>query len=234
MYKIAICDEYQNDREKYKKLIEEISEKYKMNVKINFYEQGSKLLNSMLEPSNIPDIIYIDINMSKEDGIQIVKSLVEKDYLGEVIFLTESKEYFLEGFDLHIFNYFVKSSCKLERFEKMLIDAINRSSQNKEDILVLTSCGESIVVPVNKITYFECYRRIITVYYEEKTFEFYSSMGKMEEDLFGKDFIRIHRSYIVALGRIKRFTAKEVEMLNGEKLPIGRKYYSNLKEKLEQ
>ena len=83
---------------------------------------------------------------------------------------------------------------------------------------------------LSDINYFEVQNRIITVHYESGSFEFYSTMSKIEESLFGKGFVRIHRAYLVARRYIQTITSGEVKLLNGVSLPVGGRYSANLQE----
>ena len=67
------------------------------------------------------------------------------------------------------------------------------------------------------------------MYYGHRNFEFVSTIGKLENILFNKGFIRISRSYLVAKKYIRSFVYGKVFMMDGEELPVGRKYYKELK-----
>ena len=70
------------------------------------------------------------------------------------------------------------------------------------------------------------------VYYDNTSFEFYSTFGKIENMLYDHGFLRTHRSYIVSVDKIARINIgmKEIELSNGEKVPIGRVYLKAVKE----
>ena len=80
-----------------------------------------------------------------------------------------------------------------------------------------------------EIRYFEIMQKIVTVYYSDTSFEFVSTMGKLENLLFAKGFVRISRSYMVSTKYIASFSYDKVIMADGTELPVGRKYYKDLK-----
>ena len=89
-------------------------------------------------------------------------------------------------------------------------------------------------VAIDRIRYFEVRNRIVTVYYQKDDgkageFEFYSSLSKIEEYLYGKMFVRIHSSYLVGERFILSKSKKEIVLTSGEVLPVGRAYAGNLK-----
>ena len=102
----------------------------------------------------------------------------------------------------------------------------------EEEILTLTCAGETRSIPLNNIHYFEVVQRIITVHYGGETFEFYSTMGKLENLLTKKGFARIHRAYIAALRHIASMKNNEVVMRDGTRLPVGRTYSKSLRKKM--
>lgn len=73
----------------------------------------------------------------------------------------------------------------------------------------------------------------MTVYYGSEQFSFYSTIGKIELRLKDFGFIRIHKSYVVAMPCIQNFTFKELVLESGELLPVGRAYYPELKREMD-
>ena len=97
----------------------------------------------------------------------------------------------------------------------------------------LSCAGETRNIPLTDILYFEVIRRIITVHYGSEAFEFYSTMGKLENMLSQKGFVRIHRAFIVGHRHVASIKNNEVVMRDGTRLPVGRTYLKKLREKQE-
>ena len=74
---------------------------------------------------------------------------------------------------------------------------------------------------------------MIIVYFNEESFEFFSTLTKLEEELAMYGFIRIHRSYLVAKAYIKSFSYQEVVLMNDIKLPVSRGRYQAMKEAMD-
>ena len=100
--------------------------------------------------------------------------------------------------------------------------------------MLFTGIGEYRNIAINDIKYFEVRGKIITVYYGSKSFEFISTIGKLENLLFAKGFLRVHRSFLVSLQHIKNFTYEEITLIDNTEIPVGRKYYSGLKEAMKE
>ena len=100
--------------------------------------------------------------------------------------------------------------------------------------ILFTSANEWVNIPINSIRYFETYKRLVTVYYGNQSFEFFSySFESIVKQLAGVDFIRTHRSYLVALKEIDSISFHELTTRNGIRLPVGRTYYSEVKAALK-
>lgn len=100
--------------------------------------------------------------------------------------------------------------------------------------MLFTGIGEYRNIAINDIKYFEVRGKIITVYYGSKSFEFISTIGKLENLLFTKGFIRVHRSFLVALQYIKTFAYDGLTLMDHKEIPVGRKYYGGLKEAMKE
>ena len=98
-----------------------------------------------------------------------------------------------------------------------------------------SGAGEFRNIEIRKIRYFMVVKRIVTVFYgDDEEFSFYTSIGKIETRLQDYGFIRLHRSYLVSMSHIRTISFKEVEMDNGDILPVGRSYYADLKKQMAE
>lgn len=229
-----LCDDDKEILDLYAEKIKSFCKRYDMPCKISLYSDGERLLFNF-NPNTFRGVLFLDIRMPGIDGISVAKKLKEEGSKCELIFLTISKEHYLNAFDVGAFNYLVKDSTTDQRFEEVLENAIEAVRLKEQERILFSSAGEYRSIAIKDIQYFEVIQRVITVHYEgNKTFDFYTSIGKLETQLIGRNFIRIHRSYLVALSQIHKLTAKQVELSNGETLPIGRKYQQEAKAAFSQ
>jgi len=108
------------------------------------------------------------------------------------------------------------------------------ASEKSNEYMLFTGIGEYRNIAINDIKYFEVRGKIITVYYGSKSFEFISTIGKLENLLFTKGFLRVHRSFLVSLQYIKTFTYEEITLIDHTVISVGRKYYSGLKDAMKE
>jgi DNA-binding LytR/AlgR family response regulator len=186
------------------------------------------------------DLIFMDIQMPQITGIDFLKTLKHPP---KVIITTAFREYALDGFDLDVVDYLLKP-ITFERFLK----AINKfylatqdeiqpspvtiSSSNYEEAYIYIKENKKVVkVYLNEILYIEGLSEYVQIYTQKKKIITKTSMSHMEEKLPEDGFLRIHKSYIVALGKIEAFTASSIEV-PGKELPIGRSYKNVVLESL--
>ena len=200
-----------------------------------------------------PDLVFLDIQMPRLTGIELVEVLTEKP---EIIFCTAYDQFALRAFELNAVDYLMKPFPKRRFLEatKKAIDKIRAGLGNKEpasQILaktpetqthvnrVVVRKGNAIsLIPVEQIKFVESQDDYVMIHHSEGKAMKQQTMKFYEENLPKVDFLRIHRSYIVKLAEIKRIEPygkdTHVAILNtGEKLPVSRAGYSLLKDELK-
>ncbi|MGL4606624.1 MAG: LytR/AlgR family response regulator transcription factor [Eubacteriaceae bacterium] len=230
---IIICDDEQGQREKYKKQILALCQEKNITPILKVFESGKHLLFEAEDILNEIDLIYMDINMPGEDGVAIAERLRQIGFLGEIVFLTVVKHRVFEAFDVDAMHYIVKEVTSPQKFKEIFYKAVKKVEGRNQEVAVFTCAGETRTIPITDIRYFIVNKNIITVHYKDKTFEFYSTLGKLEELLFNKGFCRIHRTMLIALKEIAKLSYLNAILVNGEEIPVGRKYYKEIKKLLD-
>lgn len=178
---------------------------------------------------NDVDLIFLDINMPGIFGTELVKVLKHQPM---IIFTTAYSEYAIESYELDAVDYLLKP-FEFERFLKSVIKAqgLKRKEPKTQivktsevDIKILIKSGsETHQVSVNDIRYIEGLGNYVNVYVGDKKIVAYKSLRDLTDLLPKKEFVRIHKSYIVALTHIKSFEIHQVK-IDGKTLPIGKIY----------
>lgn len=184
------------------------------------------------------DLLFLDINMPSLSGLDFLKSLKEPPL---VIITTAYREYAIEGFDLDVIDYLVKP-IPLPRFLHAL-DKVKNSLNSTEatpniedhenistDKHVLLKVDKKILrIELENIFYIESLKDYIRVKTKIGDFITHQTLTAITNLLPSNNFIRIHRSYTVALNKINALNGNAVE-INNNLLPIGRNYVSEVKE----
>ncbi len=179
------------------------------------------------------DVLFLDIKMPRLLGTEFVRTLRNPP---KIIFTTAHKDYALEGFDLDAVDYLLKP-FSFERFVK----AINKITAG--DTPAVEPAGPAVAD--NAFLYFRVDRKMMRVQLDEilyiesikdyirivrsaqKPLLVKKSIGSVGEMLPEDRFLRIHRSYIIAIGKLTAFTHNDVE-IDGRELPIGKLYRHNI------
>ncbi|RSK47587.1 LytR/AlgR family response regulator transcription factor [Hymenobacter rigui] len=185
------------------------------------------------------DLIFLDIKMPKMLGTDFLRSLRHPP---QVIFTTAYREYAYEGFELDAVDYLLKP-VSLERFLKA-VAKVNKTeaptasaaepvhAPNPEAFLYFRIDRKMVKVVLRDILYVEGlkdYVKIHTVLGPPLVVK--QTINGMEEKLSESNFLRIHRSFIVALDKVRTFNARHIEVAQ-EELPIGRLFRQRVTEVL--
>lgn len=231
MYKIAICDDNHESVNKYAKIITLYAKKNQIEILLSFYYCGEELLFNYYDESFHADVIYLDILMDKSNGMEIARKLRDGGCRAQIVFLSNSPDYVYDAFDVDAIQYFIKDKITETKFESAFLKAIRLAEQKEEEVFVCEFDGVKNMIPIDSISYFEIWKRVVTVHYDEdKFYKFYSSIDHLEKYFASKNFVRIHRSYLVNLPYISQFEAQKLKLKTGEIIPVGITYLQSSKE----
>ena len=227
---VLICDDNAKEREWCHKELLKNQGYFEEGLEVLEYESGNELLFKYPDLDIDIDIIFLDIMMPGLDGITVAKKLRDMNYSGEIVFFTGTIDYAVNGYDYEALAYLIKGKTSSERFSEVLRHFLLRKGERSGEVIILRCAGETRVINLSSIRYFEVFKRLTTVYYGDSTFSFYSPLAKLSEELEGKNFIRIHRAYLVNSEYIAKKTMRDVTLRDGTVLPTGRNYIKKIKE----
>ena len=174
------------------------------------------------------DLLFLDIHLPKLKGMEFLESLRHPP---RVIIISAYKDYALQAFELNVVDYLLKP-IRFNRFLKA-VNKLDQQSDNKpysppaetrERTYFFFSVGKKKVkVFLDEILYIESLREYVRITTRDKNILTKFQLSAIEELLSRNNFIRIHRSFIVAKDKINAFTATDVE-INNKQIPIGRSY----------
>jgi DNA-binding LytR/AlgR family response regulator len=229
MVTIILCDDDARDVDKYSALITSIAKKNNIEILLSTFRNGEELLFKLCEAPNQVDIIYLDVLMHKLNGIETARELRKLGCKAEIVFLASSEDFVYDAFEVNPVQYLLKETATREKFEKVFLRTLELSAKKLTDMFLYESEGMKKLIPVREISFFEIWKRVIMVHYEnEKTDEFYGKLEQLEEKLKDKNFVRVHRSYLVHLPYISRFQSQRLILKNGITIPVGTTYAASI------
>ncbi len=173
------------------------------------------------------DIIYIGYTQNY-DGVGIAKSIRKAGMNAVIIFFTRTEDAVFDAFDVEALHYLVNGKISVAKFDEVFRKAVSKAETRTQESIVLSCAGEQRRIVISQIYYFEVFNRIVTVHYRDGTFEFYSTLSKLEDSLARRGFVRVHRAYLVSKRYISAYKRNEITLINGTIIPVGGKYINNI------
>lgn len=198
------------------------------------YESVSSL-EAALQKEKI-DLIFLDIQMPKRSGIEYLRNASDKPL---IIITTAYPNYALDGFELDVIDYLLKPIA-FSRFLK----AVHKAKEYREsttspipeqiaDYLFVRSDKRIERLKYVDILYFEALGNYVIIHTETKKIVSYLTMKGLESQLPQGSFLKIHQSFLVAIGRIDALEGNIVR-IGDKQLPISRNYRTELFKRIEE
>ncbi len=185
-----------------------------------------------IKENNI-DVIFLDINMPKMNGLEFVKNL---ELRPNIVITTAYREYAVDSFTLDVLDYLVKP-IPFNRFLK----TINKITQQiylqqglskthiEDDSHIFLKVDKKLVkIKFDDIYYIESLKDYIKIFTATGDYLVHKSLTSITEELPKNNFLRIHRSYTIAIDKVKSVEGNLIEV-HSKRIPIGRKYVNHTK-----
>lgn len=228
-----------DDEELAREIIENYISKVDELTLITSCSNGSEVYNIL--QTNTIDLLFLDIEMPELTGMELLRTLKNPP---AVIMTTAYREFALEGYELDVLDYLLKP-ISFDRFLKSIDKYMalrGRIGLQRNKDLPLTNDPEAFIyvrsenkmvrLLLNDILYIEGLKDYVNVQTKDKAVPTYHSLNYFEEKLSIERFLRVHRSFIIALGHISSYTMNEIE-INRQRIPIGVTYSKKVIQRLE-
>ena len=190
---------------------------------------------------NSVDVVFTDINMPDCSGMQFVKEL---DNPPIIVFSTAYEEYAVESFRVDAIDYllkpysyqdFLKAALKVKQYHEWKSSKNERTDEAPTDeYFFVRADNQSVKIFTQSILYVEAMSEYIRLHFKDgKSLMTFMSIKLMMETLPNDRFMRIHRSYIIALDSIKSFRRNELELNDSTVLPVSATYKEDLQKHIE-
>lgn len=178
------------------------------------------------------DLVFLDIQMPDLNGIELSKALPQPV---KIIFTTAFSEYALEGFKVNALDYllkpfdyaeFLKAALKAKEYYRLQETTKKSNPESDKDFIFVKSEYKQVRIPLQDVCYFEGLKDYVKIWLSsqpEKPILTLMSLKNLEEALPAERFMRIHRSYIVSLDKIKMVERSQILILN-ERITLAEQY----------
>lgn len=219
-YKIAICDDFDADRQLISGLVNRWGINTGHRVQISDFSSAENFLFHYGEKNDY-DILLLDIEMGAMDGVTMAKKLRCDNDTVQIVFITGYSDYIFEGYEVAALHYLMKPVREDKLFA--VLDRAAEKLSKKEKVLNLEVDGEMVRIPVYQIRYADVSGNYVTIHASDDL-TVRMTLGELEQELDDR-FIRVSRSAIVNLTQIGRVTKIEIRLNDGAVIPLPRGAY---------
>ena len=182
------------------------------------------------------DLVFLDINMPGLNGMEMLEAMSNRPF---VILTTAYKEFALESYKYDVVDYLVKP-FDFKRFVSSIDKTLNRiglkqgnmKTPAKDDYIVLKVEGDIMKLRFDSILYTQSYGNYVKFFTREGMFLSQITTTEVENKLDQRFFVRVHKSFIVAVKEISKISGGQLLIFDGTILPIGNLYRKTLTELL--
>lgn len=230
MYNIGICDDGKNVCASLEEMVLLYAEKNRLKMEVQVWYTGEELCK-YLEQSGHLDILFLDIELIKLNGIQVGGFIRNKmlDRGMQIIYISNNSSYALELFKTQPMDFLVKpiTAQQVEDALDLAIELIEKNAERFE----FQNGRDYYYISYGEIIYFESEGRKIRIVAVNAEKEFYGTIRELEKKL-PKEFFTVHQSYVINKVHVVRYTYETVEMDNGTILSISKAYRKRVRERL--
>jgi DNA-binding LytR/AlgR family response regulator len=223
---IAICDDNKIFCSQLNSFIQRFNKDNNINCEVNIFSSGIELLCQYTDEYKI---IILDIEMYGMNGIETALEIRKKNQKVIIWFLTVSESYVMEGYKAEAYKYLIKP-LTYEEFSKEFSDSIRWMEEKYVSPIVVEYKNEIFNLEADDILFIEVFGHKLIYHLQEEAITTIDTLKNIEVELRKSNFLRIHRSYLVNLKKVKTFNKIEVIMQNNERIPISKYKEKEFKE----
>jgi DNA-binding LytR/AlgR family response regulator len=181
------------------------------------------------------DLLFLDIEMPGMSGIELTKHLGNKR--PSIIFTTSKKEYAVEAFELNVADYIVKPVTTarfiqaVDKARELIQSNTEEFKLKDEEFIFIRDSNIVRRLKLDDILFAEALGDYVKLYTAQKFYAIHTTLKAVEERLPALQFLRVHRSYIVALNKIDTIQEGTL-IINGKPVPVADAYRSALNKRM--
>lgn len=236
MLNIAICDDEKYFRNEIRGILEKYLSAEGIVCSIDDFASGEELTDLGIEIQKY-NIVFLDINMDRMDGIDVARKIREKSKDIFIVFVTAYIDYTIEGYKVDAFRYILKNNSMLEGSVKECLDSIREKMAYEVEQREFDFSEGKKTVSLERILYVESNLHRLFFHIMDDSlnkYTIYMTLDDLEKEFEGKGFIRIHQSYLVNAKHVNSISRYCLTLDNGIKLNIPRARYNDVQKMITE
>lgn len=226
MFRLAVCEDDKALREQLCSLCREILSGFLTDFEVMAFSTAGELEKEMAEGTQF-QLLCLDIILPGKSGMELALEVRERDEKIEILFITVSTEYLLEGYGARPIQYLIKPVDR-KQLEKALATALRLSDRSTE--ITFSLGGKTYVLPLDGIFFVESINHGSLFHLEKEERFFWIPLSRAESLLPREQFCRCHKSFVVNMKQIREADGRKILLSNGSRLDIGARYAVDFKE----
>jgi DNA-binding LytR/AlgR family response regulator len=229
--RICLVDDDATQLDYLKVIIDKWAYEHNVFTELSFYYCAEEMLfeNNQSYPF---DMIILDVQMGKMNGIELAKTIREYDKKVIIAFVSGMADYVFDGYEVQAVRYILKPINDKKVYE--LLDFANTQLSKENKYLIISVSGEKKKLNYDDIIYIESMGHYTTFHLAESEYDYKYNIGDLCEDLTETEFIRTHRSYVVNMKHVEKITKNECHLIHNIIVPLSRNSYKSVNEKFIQ
>lgn len=221
MYRIVVCDDEDNIRERLKAYLQCIAIEENIEYELLEFSSADDLLNNY--PADI-DLLLLDIYMEGTDGMDAAKKIRTFDTEVCIIFITTMYQRAIDGYAVRAFGFIRKpvSYAEIKHEFKCAIKQMDRRKE-QEQYIAIHIAGSIQQLPLSHISYCEVRNHNVLICMNGKVTTYRYSMKELMKQLIPYGFLRCHSSYLVNIRHIRSVESAQVVLKDGTSVPISQR-----------
>ena len=220
MIKIAFCDDDMEVLHQMNELLDRYRVERNEDITYAAFQSPFELLTE-IEKGIRPDILFLDVVMPGQNGMDVAKEIRQYDTNMKIIFLTSSPEFAVESYSVGAYFYQLKPIWE-ESFFRLMDAVLAECEKKKKNSLILRSKDGITRIDLQQLEYCEVLGRKLLFHLEDGAV--LESAGSLD-DLTGQlmqysNFFRPHRSFLVNMEYIQNISSRSIKMVNDAEIPI--------------
>lgn len=229
MITCAMCDDELPFAEQLRSLVMAYAKKKRVELQAETFASAEELLEEIENGAGF-EILFLDIEMRKMDGIELGKKLRERSYQTLIIYVSGYDQYMRQLFEAEPFR-FLSKPLKQEELENVLDKAFERISRFHRELFTIRFGKNVVNLLCRDIVYLESNKRKVIVHTVRGEYEYYNKLDEAEEELLAisADFVRIHKAYLVNMEHVEAFQYEKLALRDGTILSISEAHRANVR-----